>query len=191
LAAIYKIWQVLAPNQRQAIEKKAGTPQRLQDLFRLGKTKGIDREIKPPDFDEDQWLAETEKHLREKRPTLILEELRKKADPRLPLIMRRMAINYSYLDKKQQPVNSDHLATFVATFPPFIQSSFEQYPPDEARRRLTIVYRLVFPPGQEIKLIPAPSAPPGAAGPAPTPKSQRQESPPDGKTEKKSGGSPF
>ena len=168
LAAIFKIWELLTPAQRQAVEKKPGIPQRLEELFKLGKTKGIEREIKPAAFDEEQWLTAMETHLREKRPALLLDDLKKKADPRRAQILRRQAINYYFLDRKQVAVKSDRLAAFVAAFPTFVQSSFEQYPPDEAQRRLTIVYRLVFPPGEEMKPVPAASLPPAAARSAPS-----------------------
>jgi len=130
-----------------------------------------------------------ETHLREKRPALLLDDLKKKADPRRPQILRRQAINFYFLDKKQAAVNPDRLAAFVAAFPPFIQTSFEQFPPDEARRRLTIVYRLVFPPGEEMKPVPPASVPP--AGARTTPTTPRGDSKSTGKSQKTPGGTAF
>jgi hypothetical protein len=103
--------------------------------------------------------------------------------------LRRQAINFYFLDKKQAAVNPDRLAAFVAAFPPFIQTSFEQFPPDEARRRLTIVYRLVFPPGEEMKPVSTASAPP--AGAPATPTTPRKDSRSTGKSQKAPGGSAF
>ena len=140
----------------------------MLELFRLGKAKGIEREIKPSDFDEDQWLADTEAHLSLKRPALVLEDLKNKEDARRAQILRRQAINYYFLNRKQMAVKSDRLAALVAAFPTFVQSSFEQYPPDEAQRRLTIVYRLVFPPGEEMKpVLRQHHRPPGGPGSTP------------------------
>jgi hypothetical protein len=173
LAAVFKIWQVLTPDQRRDVERRPPGPQGVEEIFRLGKAKDLDREIKPADYDEERWLTDMESHLRERRPALLLDDLKKKADPRRPQILRRQAINFYFLDKKQAPVNPDRLAAFVAAFPTFIQTSFEQFPPDEARRRLTIVYRLVFPPGEEMKLAPAPSVSPGGATATTTPKTPR------------------
>jgi hypothetical protein len=189
LAAVFNILQVLTPEQRRAVEKLPGGPQALEAIFRLGKAKDIDREIKPVEFDEEQWLTAMETHLREKRPALLLDDLKKKADPRRPQILRRQAINYYFLDKKQEAVNPDRLAAFVAAFPSFIQTSFEQFPPDEARRRLTIVYRLVFPPGQEMKPEAPASVPP--AGARTTPATPRGDSKTKGKSQKAPGGTAF
>ena len=87
-------------------------------------------------------------------------------------LLRRLAINVYYLEHPPRPVDSDHLAQFFAAMPPWIRPSFNAYPPDEARRRLTIIYRLLYPdsefgarkPETEIKgqisPPPAPTAPP-------------------------------
>jgi hypothetical protein len=165
LAAVFKIWQVLTPDQRRNVEKLPVGTQSLEAIFRLGKAKALDREIKPAEFDEERWLTDVETYLRENRPALLLDDLKKRADSRHPQILRRLAINFYFLDKKQEVVNPDRLAAFVTAFPPFIQTSFEQFPPDEARRRLTIVYRLVFPPGEEVKPVPPATVPPAGARP--------------------------
>ena len=44
----------------------------------------------------------------------------------------------------------DRLARFIAALPPWIPPSFDSFSPDEASRRMTFAYRLVFPDGQEI-----------------------------------------
>jgi hypothetical protein len=191
LAAVFKIWQVLTPNQRREVERIPVGPQALEAIFRLGKAQDLDREIKPADYDEERWLTDMEDHLREKRPALLLDDLKKKGDPRRPQILRRQAINFYFLDKKQAAVNPDRLAAFVASFPPFIQTSFEQFPPDEARRRLTIVYRLVFPPGEEMKSLPAAFVPQTGAPATTTPNSPRGSSKGTGKSQKAPGGPAF
>ena len=61
-------------------------------------------------------------------------------------LMRRLAINLYFLEQPPpRPVDSRHLAQFFAAMPPWLRSSFDVYPADEARRRLTVVYRLLFP----------------------------------------------
>jgi hypothetical protein len=189
LAAVFNIWRVLTPNQRQEVEKLPAGPQALEAIFTLGKAKAMEREIKPVEFDEEQWLTAMETHLREKRPALLLDDLKKKADPRRPQILRRQAINFYFLDKKQEAVNPDRLAAFVAAFPAFIQTSFEQFPPDEARRRLTIVYRLVFPPGQEMKPVSPASVP--STGARTTSATPRGDSKSTGKRQIAPGGTAF
>ena len=69
-------------------------------------------------------------------------------------ILKRQAINL-YVSRAEgrpefRPVAPDRLARFSPPYPDGIQTSFDPLPPDEAQRRLTIAYRLVFPPPEEI-----------------------------------------
>ena len=80
-------------------------------------------------------------------------------------ILRRQAINYYFLNHPPKSVTPERLSEFLAAFPPWLQSTFDPHSPEEAQRRLTVVYRLVFPPPQEIKPTQRPSAPPPAARP--------------------------
>ena len=70
--------------------------------------------------------------------------------------MRRQAINYYFSEHPPKSVTPERLSEFLAAFPPWLQSAFDPHPPEEAQRRLTIVYRLVFPHPSEIKLSPKP-----------------------------------
>jgi len=148
LAAIYKIWQVLTPAQRKEVERPVNNPVRLQVLFRIGDAKKLPREILPEGYDEQRAVAELEAFVKKGRQMLVPDELKKQA--RAAEILRRQAINFFYLAAEQQGsikrVTAERLEQFVATFPWWLQPAFEAYPPDEARRRLTIIYRLVFPP---------------------------------------------
>ncbi len=180
LAAIFKIWQVLTPGQRKDVEKPLNNSVRLQVLFRLGEAKKLPREILPEGYDEQSLLGDIEPHLKRAHPVLV-EEL-KKRNEKSAQIMRRLAINFFYLTPQQKGavkrVAPDKLDQFVASFPWWIQSAFESYPPDEARRRLTIVYRLVFPHPSEIKLAPRQS--PGPPGSRPGPSTAKRAPAPAG-----------
>jgi len=176
LAAIFKIWQALTPAQHKDVERPVNNAGRLQVLFRLGEAKKMPREILPEGYDEQHAVAEFEAYLRKGHSVLVVEELKKRNEARSAEIMRRQAINFFYLTAEQKGavkrVASDRLDQFAASFPWWLQSAFESYPPDEARRRLTMIYRLVFPHPSEIKLTPRESlAPPGSrAAPSPTKK---------------------
>jgi len=160
LAAIYRIWQKLKPDERRRVEQIAVAQRRREELFRLGESQDLPREVKPEGYDDEKSVAQLEAS-KKSRPVLLLEKLEKKQEARRAEILRRQAINYHFLAKEHRPktVTSDHLAEFLATFPPWLKASFDHYPPDEARRRLTVVYRLVFPPGSEIKAVARPVAP--------------------------------
>jgi hypothetical protein len=160
LAAIYKIWQVLSPAQRQEVERVPLGPPRREKLMTLGELKEIPREIQPDGFDEKHWIGRLEEQWKKARALLPLEELKKKQQPRWMQIARRQAINLYFLAHAPAAVTSERLEQFAAGFPSWVETTFDPYPPDEARRRLTIVYRLVFPAGSEIK----PAGPPAGAG---------------------------
>jgi hypothetical protein len=190
LAAFFKIWQVLPPDQQQTIENAPG-PNRRGALLSRGESKKMPSEITPPDFAEPHWIRRVETDLRQLRPAVLtmFEKMKKNNDSRVPEIYRRLAANSYFVDNPPKPVSPDRLADFLAAYPGWIQSTFMGYSPDEARRRLTIVYRLVFPYPEEMK--PAAKAPvpkPGArANPAPA----RSERPPQPKATGARGESPF
>jgi hypothetical protein len=176
LAAIYNIWNTLDQDERRQVEQVPRGPRRRIELFKFGDKHNLPREIKPDDFDEERWAGELETFARKNRPALLLEELKKKQEARRLEILRRQMINYHYLEKDHHPkaVTPERLSEFLALLPPWLQTSFDHYPPDEAKRRLTIVYRLVFPPPSEIKQTQrAAAAPPAAATTTTKPGSSR------------------
>ena len=196
LAAIYKIWETLNREERTEVEKVPRGPRRHNKLFELADKHDLPHEIKPDDFNEERWAGELEAFARKNRPLLLLEELRKKQEARRQEILRRQLINFHYLEKDHHPkgVTPERLAEFLALFPPWLQSSFDHYPPEEAKRRLTIVYRLVFPPPSEIKATQrAAAAPPAAPAATTKPGSSRgkQKPAPKSPDSTKSAKSPF
>ena len=189
LAALVKIWQVLTPARRSQLERLAATPKRHALLFEWGAEQNISREIRPPDFDDNRWAREFENFAHAKRPALLLNDLKKKQESIRAEIVRRQAINYYFLENRPHTVSPEKLAAFLEAFPPWLQSVFDPYPPDEARRRLTIVYRLVFPFPAEMKAGSRPSAPQAGARSGPTP--AREAPAPAGKGPAAPGSSPF
>jgi hypothetical protein len=165
LAAIYKIWETLKPDEKRQVERLPRGPRRRDALFKFGANQNLPSEIKPDDFDEVRWARELEAFAKKTRPALLLEDVKKNQAARREEILRRQMINYHYLERDHHPkeVTPERLAEFLALFPPWLQSSFDHYPPEEARRRLTIVYRLVFPPPSEINSTQRAAAAPSAA----------------------------
>jgi hypothetical protein len=196
LASAFRIWQKLDPNQRKQVESMPQESGRRTSLFRLGKgfEKPIPRETRPPDYDEEQWIGRLPEHWRKTQMHALVEPVAKKRQDdaaksgevldeaaklkaeRLEVyrkeIIRRQAINLYLSSAEVRPVQPERLSKFVAALPRWIQTAIEKYPPDEARRRVTFAYRLVFPHPEEIGEIAIPSAPPakGAGAPAATPK---------------------
>jgi hypothetical protein len=97
----------------------------------------------------------------------------KKADPaKQEKARRRIATSYHFLEKPPAAVNPVHLMRFEAALPPWYRGQFDHLPPEEARRRLTILYRLIYPAPAEMPEIgkaaaqgaTTPPGPPNATG---------------------------
>src|SRR5207249_10847844 len=106
----------------------------------------------------------------------------KKIQARGGLIRRLEAIYFR--THEPEPVDPQRLGWFEEALPSWLDELIDPLPPEAARRRLTILYRLVFPPPEEMPAPrpeptrPAPVAPsqepagrppssPPAAGPSP------------------------
>ena len=161
LASAYRIWRVLNENQRARVEQAKQENVRRERLFTIGANlkNAIPRETRPDDFDEDRWIGLAQAQ----RPNLVpekaaannkLDDAVRKREAVRHEILKRQAINL-YVSRAEgrpefRPVAPDRLARFVSALPGWVQTSFDPLPPDEARRRLTVAYRLVFPPPEEI-----------------------------------------
>jgi hypothetical protein len=189
LAAIYQIWQLMSPAERQQVEKLQPGPRRKR-FFAKGEAKKIAAALKLQGFDEAKWLRDLEAFAESRKIAFLLQELKAKEDGRPGEVLRRQAINFHFLEQdRPKSVEPDRLDDFLASFPPWLQSRFDHHSPDEAMRRLTVVYRLVFPPGQEMTQGVRPvTAPAGdRAGPAPS----HAAPSPAGKTSNPTRPSPF
>jgi hypothetical protein len=173
LASLFKIWQGLSPEKRREIERLPAVPRRHEAMHIAAEGKEIPREIKPDEYDDDAAARRFEDFARPNRPALLLNELRKKKDAVHTEIqrdvLRRQAINYYFLNHPPKSVTPERLSQFLAAFPAWLQSSFDPHSPEEAQRRLTVVYRLAFPSPREIEPAQRPSAPPSSARPVPQP----------------------
>jgi hypothetical protein len=157
IASAYLIWQALDADLRSEVEKKTPERVRREFLFRVGARPkfGVPRETKPADFDEEHWIGQIKGtpaivQLEDVAKKKVNEVAKKKAEERLAEILRRNAINLYASRADVRPVDAERLARFVAGLPGWISSSFDHLPPDEARRRMTVAYRLVFPGTAEI-----------------------------------------
>ncbi len=72
-------------------------------------------------------------------------EKSKQARKKLP---QQFIDNYYFIEYRPTKVGPDKLLQFERALPSWIRGSYETLPPEEARRRLTILYRLVFPTGE-------------------------------------------
>jgi hypothetical protein len=189
LAAVYGTWRSMSDAERQQVERMQPGPRRKRFLGKEG-AKKISAEYAREEFDEAKWVRELETFAENQRIAFFLLELKTGEDGHPHEVLRRQAINFHFLQEKHhpKPVDPDRLDDFLSSFPPWLRSRFDHHSPDEARRRLTVVYRLVFPPGHEIQPGSRPVGPPAATrtSPAPSQKSSRPAAKPPA-----SGSSPF
>jgi hypothetical protein len=177
VASAYKIWQALDADLRSDVEKKTPERFRREYLFKVGarpKFK-IPRETIPDDFDDEKWGGSLKRTI---PPIGVLEELvkkkvdetakkrldetaKKRFEAHFAEILRRQAINLYVSEANVRPVDPERLTRFIAGLPPWIPSSFDALPPDEARWRMTVAYRQVFPGANEIGATKKPATTPG------------------------------
>jgi hypothetical protein len=189
LATIYQIWQTMTVDERQQVERMQPAARRKR-IFGKEQAKKIASEFEQA-FDEAQSLRELEAFAVEHKSAFLLQELKTGEDGRPREVLRRQAINFHFLleNHRPKPVEPDRLAEFLTSFPPWLGSRFDHHSPDEARRRLTVVYRLVYPPGHEIKQDSRPATP--LAGVRNSPAPTRGTPRPAGKPSSGAGTSPF
>jgi hypothetical protein len=177
LASFFMTWQAMTPQRRAQVERLQAVPKRHEVMRKVADAKNIPHEIKPADFDDLEATTQFEDFAKaNKRPVLLLNELKKNQAALRTEILRRLAINHYFLEHPPIAVTPVRLADFLAAFPVWLQSAFDHHPPDEAQRRLTIVYRLVFPAPLEMGMKP----PPQPSTPAPDTQAAKEE--PDGST---------
>lgn len=191
LAAIYQVWQTMSASERQQVAKLQPGPRR-KAFLQKGEARQVAAALKRQAFDEVKWIGELEDYAERGKAGFLLQELKNKEDARPGEILRRQAINLHFLERaRPSPVDPARLADFLGAFPPWLQTCFDHHSPDEARRRLTVVYRLVFPPGHEFKESPKRASPAASGGAAKVPGAAPEARKPTAKPSTATGPSPF
>ena len=167
LARRIKIWMSLNEAQKSAVSKlpEGERRPRLQELgkeLKIGpigrpsvkeSTEIYERAIQMPRY---AWFKSLESKKQDPKKT----EIRKQAE-----LKHRLVDHHYFVEHPSGKVRPDNLLLFDRALPRWVRDGFDSLPPEEARRRLTILYRLVFPEGTEIK--PSGSAKGAAAKSAP------------------------
>jgi hypothetical protein len=166
VAALCKIWLTLPPQERQKLDALP-VGSRREALHRLGREHAppIPRELTPADYNEPKWIELVETRLKDIRSlgaaqndwiTKVENRISQAANrkesgkDRPSPFLHRLAVNLYVQEHTPPPkVDASRLAQFFAAIPSWVQSTFNVFPSDEARRRLTLVYRLVYPHPQE------------------------------------------
>jgi hypothetical protein len=196
-----KIWFALTPEERAECERMPPEKRRshMEELGRKKKVAAI-RRLTLADEERalesllanpllkdrlSNRLAEFKKTLEASRK---VDEVKKVENAR-----RKVADNYYFLEHPPEKVAPESLLRFDAALPSWIRTPLDHLPPEEARRRLTILYRLVFPAGTEMPANFQPTAPSGSTAtstPSPAPPAATQAREP-AKGSKSSSPNPF
>jgi len=175
-ARVIRAWHKATPEQRNGVVAKP-EGERRAEVVHLFKTLKVEPLQHPTEAEVDELF---ERAMKTKRYDLPKKAEAAKA-PNLRDPKRRLAEHYYFVENPPARVTVDHLAEFHKALPPWIRSGFEALPPTEARRRLTILYRLVFPAGSEMKpLTPGPNSATTPEPPNSPPKPQPPQSKPLG-----------
>lgn len=160
MAMIYRTWQGLSPAERAGLEKLPPLQFRNQISRRSSKSDVVPAELLPDKYQEADWVAKLEK-----RPRFLRGDPITKAKEVLRAEKKRhMALNLYFLEHPPKAVSDAHLSQFLNEFPAVVRSTFDVFPPEEIKRRLSTSYRMVFPNDE----IPAPRKPGPASVPHPS-----------------------
>jgi hypothetical protein len=163
-----KAWFGLGPEKRAEIEKIPAREDRQKRLAELSPNEKGGAANRLTKGEEEALLAKIESNPQLKN---WLASPLKKADPtKHEKVRRRMAANYYFIEHPPAPVEESNLMRFAAALPSWYREQYDHLPPEEARRRLTILYRLVFPgPGEEMPVSRKATNPQGKAAAPPRP----------------------
>lgn len=164
-AFLLKVWFRMTPAEQKQTEAIKAFDQRMQRFATLAAEKQVARD----EFDELKRQATAEMP---RGPALKAREVKGRG-----LLMARLAEARYLLQQEPEPVAPDELLRFQAGMPTWFRETLTPLAPDAARRRLTLLYRLVFADGAmppsptpqpRSRPTPTPGRPPaGNAGPTP------------------------
>ena len=147
LASLCMIWQGLSAEQRREIERQSAIPRRHEAMKKAAESSSLSQEITLPDFDEAGATKKFEEFATKNRPMLLFPEPAHEEGNRTTgagEILVCEVINFYFSEHLPKAVTPKRLSQFLATFPPWLQTAFDPHSPEEAQRRLTIVYRRAF-----------------------------------------------
>jgi hypothetical protein len=164
-ALMLEVWSALTPEQRAEIDQLPQDNDRRDRLLELGRALRIKPPVRLTQVQVAELIARVESAPQSKawlRPILKKMESNKQARA-----LHRLADNLYFLEHPPEKVEASRLLRFESTLPAWISAWYDPLPPEEARRRLTILYRLMYPyPSELPDAAPSQSAP--AAGSTPS-----------------------
>ncbi|MEO6808639.1 MAG: hypothetical protein ABI353_05955 [Isosphaeraceae bacterium] len=171
-----KVWFNLDRAERAAVSALRDPDEQATRLDELGRANGVSRDFRrerqdlAARLDVARKQLETELARRKLDGTSISKKRADAVAPRLKAAAVKHRLNDLLIVRefKPEPVDPARLIRFEADLPSWVRESLDPLPPESAWRRLHLLYRLVFPPGQEIAQ-PASKVKPPSSSPQPAP----------------------
>jgi hypothetical protein len=163
-AYLLKIWAVLTKEEREEL-RKTPADRRLAKLDSYAP----DHEIPQPDYPQatiQQIMIEIAKQRQEAprkgggagkaraETKAALAAARKKDEENAHRLFDRRENARSLQKNEPGPIDATALRKFDENMPAFLRATLDPLPPDAARRRLRVLFGLVFPPGTKADKIP-------------------------------------
>lgn len=164
IAQRLKLWAELSDEEKQQVRSATDGPARLKILADLGRKKRIKALVRLTPSEEESLskAMDTDARLKD----LASLSLKRVEGKKAAQMRAHLAENYQFIVSPPKPVDPKNLLLFESDMPPGYRALFDPFPPEEAKRRLTILYRLVYPHPAEIS-SPALKKKPTAVGKTP------------------------
>ncbi len=161
LAVELRFWFSLSPEERATLLKQPNAERQRSEFLALGRKTDVFKRIQAEQERQIRKEVSTLRENMKNRQPELIARLRPfeipKNPPRERVDSLRRAVELFFLTEfEPEPVSLRNLARFEAAIPPWVRADAMALPPDAARRRLVILYRLTFPAPEE---LPEPAKP--------------------------------
>jgi hypothetical protein len=171
MANALRAWFMLDDMERRKIESIEPIRQRIIGLIARGAEKGVTRR-RFPAAEEDALMKRIETNDLAKQIFPNYYRKMEKAEAKRPGTfgpLHHLTESLYFIDHPSEPVSLARLVQFEGELPPWFRASLDPLPPEDAKRRLTILYRQIYQYPAEIpppkKAVAKPSEKPKAVGP--------------------------
>jgi hypothetical protein len=157
-----KIWFSLTPEERKPFNNPEHANTRLTKLEELGRRKGITAERAKMEDAMKETVARPLQAQTKLRNQYLTRKAAAKAERGRQLLDELLYVRFAH----PAPVDPANLRRFANVIPSWIRESLDPLPPDAAKHRITLLYRMIYPEGEEIPPPPKvePKEKPGPGG---------------------------
>lgn len=155
---LLRIWFQLTPEERKQVDAPKKTDEKIAQLESFAEAKQVVRDY--------SQLREAYEPLRNLMADMPKNKVIRNLKPQSKLALAIRLADAKYVRNHDAgPIDGDELIRFEEAMPPWFRETLNPLAPDAARRRLAVLYRLVFPEGRMPAQQAAPTAPPKAPAP--------------------------